>query len=63
MAGGIRTTIFLRLAIALLAGLVPILEEQAKKTPNPIDDSAIAALKAFLEFAQSGELKILLDAK
>ena len=60
MAGGTMTMLYISLAIRLFAAVIPLLEEQAKKTPNPADDLMIAALKEFLAFANSGELSALM---
>lgn len=60
MAGGTMTMIYISLAIRLFAAVIPLLEEQAKKTPNPADDIMIEALKQFLEFANSNEFAMLL---
>lgn len=60
MAGGTMTMLYISLAIRLFAAVIPLLEEQAKKTPNPADDLMIAALKEFLAFANSPEFGALM---
>ena len=59
MAGGLMTMTYISLAIRLFSAVIPYLEEQAKKTPNPADDLAIAALKEFMAFANGDAFKLL----
>ena len=42
---GPMTLLYVSIGIRLFAAVLPALEEQAKKTPNPADDIAIQMLK------------------
>ena len=60
---GPMTLVYLQIGLGLFSSILPLLEAEAKKTPNPADDVALAALRSFVDAFTGGGLASLLTAK
>ena len=60
---GPMTLIFLQIGLGLFSSVLPLLEAEAKKTPNPADDAVIATLRLFVDAFSGGGLGALLKPK
>lgn len=60
---GPMTLIYLQIGLGLFRSVLPLLEAEAKKTPNPADDAAIAALRLLVDAFTGGGLDVLLKQK
>ena len=60
---GPMTLLYVSIGIRLFAAVLPALEEQAKKTPNPADDIAIKMLKDVVGLLNGDMMQTILKVK
>ncbi|MEK7178368.1 MAG: hypothetical protein AAB721_01785 [Patescibacteria group bacterium] len=60
---GPMTLLYVSIGIRLFAAVLPALEEQAKKTPNPADDIAIQMLKEVVGLLNGDMMQTILKVK